>query len=75
MPTKSTKKKLQNNSGTSNKSLKKNYRNKNGGGSINDMYSSDDYKDAGTLDAFKFKMDDRLSARGDLPPFPGCTIL
>ena len=55
MPTKSTKKKLQNNSGTSNKSLKKNYRNKKGGGSINDMYSSDDYKDAGTLDALKFR--------------------
>ena len=39
------------------------------------MYSSDDYKDAGTLDALKFRIDDRLSARGDAPDFPGCTIL
>ncbi len=56
------------------KTLKKKNNIKRGGG-INDMYSSDDYKDSGFLDAVKFRTDDRLSLRGDMPPFPGCSVM
>jgi hypothetical protein len=47
-------------------------KNKKGGG---DPYSSDDYKDVGFLDALKFKTDDLKPPRGELPPFPGCSIM
>ncbi len=48
-------------------------KNKKGGGL--DQYSSDDYKDVGFLDSLKFDMDTPKTARGDLPPFPGCSIM
>ncbi len=57
------------------KTLKKKNNIKRGGGGINDLYSSDDYKDSGFLDSVKFSTDDRLSLRGDMPPFPGCSIM
>ena len=60
--------------GLKKKTLKKKNNIKRGGG-INDMYSSDDYKDSGFLDSVKFRTDDRLSLRGDMPPFPGCSIM
>ena len=57
----------------SKKSIKQN-RNKKGGG-LNDLYSSDDYKDTGALDFMKFDVDKSLQSRSDIPPFPECTIL
>jgi hypothetical protein len=51
---------------------KTNIKNKKGGG---DPYSSDDYKDIGVFDSLKFKSDDFKTPRGDLPPFPGCSIM
>ena len=48
-------------------------KNKKGGGI--DQYSSDDYKDVSFLDSLKFNMDDVKTARGDLPPFPSCSIM
>jgi len=47
-------------------------KNKKGGGGA---YSSDDYKDVGVLDGLKFKIDDFKTGRGELPPFPGCSIM
>jgi hypothetical protein len=62
-----------NKNNTSKKSIK-HQRNKKGGG-LNDVYSSDDYKDTGILDFMKFDVSKSLANRGDPPPFPECTIL
>jgi len=73
-----------NNKSTSKKTLKKNIntknnklKNKKGGGSINDVYQNDEYKDTGFLDSLKFDDKDILSGRNpsDIPPPPPCTIL
>jgi hypothetical protein len=45
-------------------------KNKKGG-----AYSSDDYKDVSAFDSLKFESDDFKTARADLPPFPGCSIM
>ena len=73
MPTKTSKKKIikTNTSNVGNKHSKR--INKKGGG-LNDTYNSKDYKDSGMFDALKFSGNDRLSTRGDMPPFPGCVI-
>ncbi len=55
--------------------LKKKTLKKKSGGGMNDVYSSNDYKDAGMFDKLKFTTDDRLSLRGDMPAFPGCSIM
>ena len=47
-------------------------KNKKGGGGA---YSSDDYKDVSAFDSLKFESDDFKTARADLPPFPGCSIM
>jgi hypothetical protein len=55
------------------KSPKSKNKNKKGGGL--DQYESSDYKDVGLLDSLKFDMGDSKTARADLPPFPGCSIM
>ncbi len=56
------------------KSPKSKNKNKKGGGKL-DQYESSDYKDVGILDSLKFDMGDSKTARADLPPFPGCSIM
>lgn len=51
---------------------KNSIKNKKGGGGA---YSSDDYKDIGVFDSLKFESNDFKTARADLPPFPGCSIM
>ena len=45
-------------------------KNKKGG-----AYSSDDYKDVSAFDSLKFETNNFKTARADLPPFPGCSIM
>jgi hypothetical protein len=62
-----TKSKTKTNSKTK---TKNSIKNKKGG-----AYSSDDYKDVSAFDSLKFESDDFKTARADLPPFPGCSIM
>jgi hypothetical protein len=63
-----------NKSKSNKKNISKKIKNQKGSG-LSDVYSSDDYKDVGSLDFMKFRTDDSRIGRSDPPAFPPCTIL